>query len=77
MKTVSQKFYSDLNGAVYCVEHLGYEASSALQQNPNSKKFDTSMTSWFRMTAREVFDFAAMTGGIEKVCESCRYAEAK
>ena len=76
-RTVTQKFYSDLGGAVYCTKHLGYEASSVLEHNPTAKEFHTSMTSWFRMTAREVFDFAAMAGGIEKVCETCRYAEGK
>ena len=77
MKTATQKFYSDLNGAIYCVEHLGYEASSTLQHNPTAREFSTSMTTWFRMTAREVFDFAVMVEGIDKVCESCRYGKGK
>ena len=76
-KTVTQKFYSDLGGAVYCTKHLGYEASSVLEHNPNAKEFSTSMTTWFRMTAREVFDFAVMVGGVDKVCESCRYGKGK
>ena len=76
-RAVSQKFYSDLNGSVYCTKHLGYEASSVLEHNPNAKEFSTSMTTWFRMTAREVFDFAVMVGGVDKVCESCRYGMGK
>ncbi len=76
-KAVSEKFYSDLNGAIYCTKHLGYEASSVLEHNPKAKEFNTSMTSWFRMTAREVFDFAKMAGGIDQVCESCRYGKGK
>ena len=76
-RTVTEKFYSDLNGAIYCTKHLGYEASSVLAHNPRIKEFHTSMTSWFRMTAREVFDFAKFAGGIDKVCESCRYGEGK
>jgi hypothetical protein len=76
-RAVTQKFYSDLNGAVYCTKHLGYEASSVLEHNPKAKEFHTSMTTWFRMTAREVFDFAVMVEGIDKVCESCRYGKGK
>lgn len=77
MKTATQKFYSDLNGTIYCVEHLGYEASSTLQHNSTAREFSTSMTSWFRMTTKEVFEFAKFAGGLDKVCESCRYAEVK
>lgn len=76
-RAVKDKFYSDLGGTIYCTKHLGYEASSVLEHNPNAKEFSTSMTTWFRMTAREVFDFAKFAGGIDKVCESCRYGEGK
>lgn len=74
-QTATKRYYENLNGSIACVKHLGCSAQAHLENNPNARAFDTDLTRWYRMTAKEIVEFAELVKdfGNGEVCESCRY----
>jgi hypothetical protein len=70
--------YESLDGRIACPEHIGMEAQAHLRQHPKATEFNTSMTTWYRMTDAEVADFVTFMAECgdtsTEVCESCRHA---
>lgn len=61
MSTQTQPLYIDLNGGVYCIDHVGYEAKSHLANHPNAKSFYTGLTHWVKATAQDRLDWLQST----------------
>lgn len=74
-KTLAPRYYENLNGSVACFKHIGCSAQAHLDTNPNARAFDTDLTRWYRMTTKQVSEFAELVKnhGNGAVCESCRY----
>ena len=72
MNTITEAFWSDLNGRIVCDKHLGNEASHKLAKRPTAKIITTSMTQWFRMYQDQVTAFAEICCLENTICESCR-----
>lgn len=75
---ITAPHYEDLNGSIACFKHIGCSAQGVIENNPKVKAFNTDLTRWVRMTARDKFEFAKflannIDGATGKViCESCR-----
>jgi len=68
----SHPHYIDRGGRIACREHLGAYGKAHIEAHPLATSFDTPLTNWQRMTAREKFEVVTSewAGGV--LCESCR-----
>jgi hypothetical protein len=67
--------WQDLNGSIYCYQHLGCQAQACVDHNPDATEFTTPLTGWLRLEEDEIADFvdflASRNLGTES-CEACR-----
>jgi hypothetical protein len=73
--TTNTHRYEDLNGRIVCYRHLGASGQGCVDSNPKATKFDTGLTTWKRMTPKQVAEFAqfiAQYGKGNEICEDCR-----
>lgn len=75
METQTQTFYSDLNGRIECVEHMGNEAKARLAAGKMPQVITTSMTRWEKMTEQEATEFSELVGINHTICETCRFTK--
>jgi hypothetical protein len=75
METQIQTFYSDLNGRIECVEHMGNEAKAHLAAGFTPQYINTSMTRWEKMTEQEASEFSELIGLNHTICETCRFTK--
>lgn len=61
--------YGSINGEVVCARHIGCEGEGWLRENPEVRRFTTSMTTWHRLSQREIATFSEITGG--ETCMRC------
>lgn len=78
-KAPEKAFYSTDNGAIYCLNHLGYMAKAAVEAEPKARTWHTHGPQGYveKMTPAEVEDFRKFlveemgeTG--DTLCEGCR-----
>lgn len=67
-------YYMDRNGRISCADHMGGYAQTELKRNPNLKRICTPITTWNRLSYREVVEFTAEFNG-EDPCESCHFSK--
>lgn len=73
------KLYQDLNGRIVCFDHIGAYAQAAFRRSPRSRRQETPMTVWQRMTNSEVENLEAYMsseyGHVDYVvmCDDCSY----
>lgn len=68
-------YWSDPNGSVMCVDHVGNYLRSALESNPALVEVDTPLGLMVRMDDDEVADFVEFVHsriGDASICEECR-----
>jgi non-homologous end joining protein Ku len=65
--------YENTNGGIYCYKHVGASAQATIDNSPSIKAFQTDLTSWVRLTNKEIAEFANLINN-DETCEDCRYS---
>lgn len=71
--------YQDLNGRIVCFDHLGAYAQAAFSRHPRSRRQETPLTVWERLTDKDVQEIEQSLCemlGFDKydvMCEDCSH----
>lgn len=59
-----KNIYINENGRTACSSHGGMYLTSAINENPNAKEYDTPADNWVRLTDKERAEY-------DLACETC------
>lgn len=73
--------YQDLDGRIACFDHLGGYAQAAFSRSPRSRRQETPLTVWERLSEADIVEIESIVHddyvleNFTVACEECAYDE--